>query len=115
MSVPFYMDHHVPRQISAGLRARDVDVLTAAEDSATTLPDPTLLDRATALGRVLFTRDDDLLAEAKRRQGQGISFAGVIYCHQRRLPIGPCIRDLEIIAKASDPADLADRVTYLPL
>jgi hypothetical protein len=109
------MDHNVPRPITVGLRVRDVDVLTAAEDGANTLPDPSLLDRATALGRVLFTRDDDLLAEAKHRQVHGIPFAGVIYAYQLTVSIGVCVRDLEIIAKASDPADLEGRVTYLPL
>ncbi len=33
-----------------------MDVLTAHEDQASELPDPELLDRATALGRVLFTQ-----------------------------------------------------------
>lgn len=32
MSVAFYMDEHVPRAISVGLRLRGVDVLTAQED-----------------------------------------------------------------------------------
>ena len=29
--------------------------------------------------------------------------------------VGNCIRDLEIIAKASDPEDLINRVEYIPL
>ena len=32
--VSLYMDQHVPRAISAGLRLREVDVVTAFEDSA---------------------------------------------------------------------------------
>ena len=31
MSLAFYMDHHVPRAITVGLRLRGVDVLTAYE------------------------------------------------------------------------------------
>jgi hypothetical protein len=58
-----------------------VDVVTAYEDSAHELADPELLDRATNLGRVLFTQDDDLLAEATKRQRTGITFGGVIYTH----------------------------------
>ena len=64
MALALYMDHHVPRAITGGLRLRGVDVLTALEDGASELDDPALLDRAGALGRVLFTQDDDLLAEA---------------------------------------------------
>ncbi len=109
------MDHHIPKAITLGLRVRGVDVLTAAEDHAATLPDPELLDRATALARVLFTHDDDLLAEAKRRQQEGIPFGGVIFARQLRVSIGVCINDLEIVAKAGEPEDLANRVEYIPL
>jgi hypothetical protein len=48
MPVGPYMDHHVPRAITAGLRLRRVDVLTAGEDRAAELDDPDLLDRAGA-------------------------------------------------------------------
>jgi predicted nuclease of predicted toxin-antitoxin system len=68
MAIAFYVDHHVPRAITVGLRLRGVDVLTAYEDGASELDDPELLDRAGELERVLFTQDDDLLAEAARRQ-----------------------------------------------
>jgi predicted nuclease of predicted toxin-antitoxin system len=61
------MDVHVPRAITEGLQLRGVDVLTAQEDDARRLGDTELLDRATARGRVLFSRDGDLLAEAVRR------------------------------------------------
>ena len=68
MSIALYMDHQVPRAITMGLRVRGIDVITAYEDNTSELTDPDLLDRADELGRVLFTRDDDLLAEAAHRQ-----------------------------------------------
>jgi len=67
VSVGLYMDVHVPYAITIGLRLRGVDAVTAQEDDASELDDSTLLDRATELGRVLFTQDDDLLREAKLR------------------------------------------------
>jgi hypothetical protein len=115
MSVALYMDEHVHRAITAGLRLREVDVLTVQEDNRRNVPDPTLLDRATELGRVMFSQDEDLLVEAQHRQMKGLSFTGVIYAHQLRVTIGVCIRDLELIAKAADLEDLANRVEYLPL
>lgn len=115
MSVALYMDEHVHRAITVGLRLRGVDVLTAQEDGRRNTPDDVLLDRATELNRVLFSQDEDLLVEARRRQEEGISFTGVIYAHQLRVTIGQCVHDLELIAKAADPEDLADRVEYLPL
>jgi uncharacterized protein with PIN domain len=110
-----YMDHHVPRAITGQLRLRGVDVLTAHEDGASTLDDPLLLDRATELERVLFTRDDDLLTEAAQRQQTGQRFAGVVYAHQRRVTIGECIRDLEVLALAGEPGDVRGQVIFLPL
>ena len=72
------MDVHVPASITRALVLRGVDVLTAQLDGTTQLNDPKLLDRATALNRVLFSQDEDLLAEATRRQRSGQSFGGVI-------------------------------------
>lgn len=109
------MDVHVRRAITEALRLRGVDVLTAQEDIATRLPDPALLDRAMQRQRVLFSQDEDLLAEATRRQRTGVLFDGVIYAHQLRVNIGRCIQDLELIAKATDPADWRNAVEYLPL
>ena len=58
------MDVHVPAAITRGLVLRGVDVLTAQIDDTTELEDPDLLDRATELGRVLFSQDEDLLTKA---------------------------------------------------
>ena len=77
MSLKLYSDVHVRRAISVALRVRSVDVLTAQADGAAELDDPELLDRATALGRALFTQDEDLLAEGVRRQRTGEPFAGL--------------------------------------
>ncbi|HLL75760.1 MAG TPA: DUF5615 family PIN-like protein [Pyrinomonadaceae bacterium] len=115
MSVRLYMDVHVRRAVTNGLRLRGVDVLTAQEDGARRLDDAALLDRATALGRVLFTQDDDLLKEAAGRRRTGAAFAGVIYAHQLSATVGQCIDDLELIAKVSEPAEWAGRLLYLPL
>jgi predicted nuclease of predicted toxin-antitoxin system len=115
VSVRLYVDVHVRCAITEGLRLRGIDALTAQEDGAREFDDSDLLDRATALGRVLFTQDDDLLREAKRRQQTGETFAGVIYAHQLNVTIGQCIVDLELIAQASEPAEWINRTEYLPL
>jgi predicted nuclease of predicted toxin-antitoxin system len=115
MALALYMDHQVPRAITAGLRLRGVDVLTAYEDGRSELDDSALLDRANELQRILFTRDDDLLTEATTRQRAGIPFRGVIFAHQLRVSIGSCIEDLEIIAKVGEAEDLLNGVKFLPL
>jgi len=78
------------------------------------LDDPPLLDRATELNCPLYTQDDDLLTEARRRQIEGETFAGVIYSHQLRSPIGKCVDDLELLAKMFEAADLKERVEFIP-
>ncbi|MBE2264052.1 MAG: DUF5615 family PIN-like protein [Burkholderiaceae bacterium] len=114
MTVALYMDEHVHRAITVGLRLRGVDVLTVQEDGRRNTPDPILIDRAAELGRVLFSQDDDMLVEATRRQRAGVPFAGVVYAHQLQTTIGACVRDLELIARVADPVDMADHVEYLP-
>ena len=108
------MDENVHDRITAGLRLRGVDVLTAQEDGMRETPDAEVLDRATALGRVAVSEDADFLAEAARRQRSGEAFGGVIRVPQS-LPVGRCVIDLELIAKAGELRDYADRVEYLPL
>ena len=115
MPVRFYFDHNAHGAVDRGLRARDVDVLTAFEDGAHELPDPELLQRAAFLGRVLYTNDEDLLREARSWQKEGKPFPGLVYVHPLRLGIGEQIDELELIAKAVEPDELAGRVVFLPI
>lgn len=73
------------------------------------------MDRATALNHVLFTFDDDLLVVAANRQKANISFSGIIYASPLRVSIGTCIQNLDVIAKAGEPEDLANKIEFLPL
>ncbi|HVR36019.1 MAG TPA: DUF5615 family PIN-like protein [Methylomirabilota bacterium] len=109
------MDVHVPRAITNGLRARGLDVLTAQTDGSTELADGLLLDRVRELGRVLFTRDDDLLREASARHHRQKPFASIIYAHQQMVSIGRCIADLELIAKAGSKEESSGHVFFLPI
>ena len=108
------MDVHVPLAITRALRRKGFDVLTAQDDSTTRLPDPDLLLRAAALGRVLFTQDDDFLAEAARLHRGGSNFATVIYAHQFT-GIGVCVADLALILAAMLPGEARGQVLHLPL
>jgi predicted nuclease of predicted toxin-antitoxin system len=83
-----YMDVHVKAAMTAGLRRRGIDVVTAQEDGGTRLEDVALLERATALHHVLFSQDDDLLAIARACQTTGVFFARLIYGHQLAATMG---------------------------
>lgn len=112
--IRLYADECGNGLVIRGLRRRGVDVLTAQEDGLGEQPDPVVLDRATELGRVLFSQDNDLLAEGVRRQRAGETFAGVIYARQN-VPIRICIDDIQRITEACEPVEYQDRVEYLPL
>jgi hypothetical protein len=85
--------------------------LRAQDDGAGTLDDGPLLDRSTSLGRVMFSQDRDMLAEASLRQRQGVAFAGVIYGHQLEVTVGQCISEVACeVAKASQAKASPSRI-----
>lgn len=114
MPVSLYMDEHVPRAITVGLPRKSIDILTVQDENLHGIDDADLLDRAGQLKRLLFTRDDDLLKEATRRQRSGEKFSGLVYAHQLKVPIGTCVHDLELICLACEFEDVQNCVTYLP-
>jgi hypothetical protein len=114
MSLGLLTDVQVPLAITRGLRRRGIDVLTAQEDGAATLHDEELLDRAMELHRILFTQDEDFLAEVAKRRKSSRSHATVVYGHQFE-PIGVCVSDLEIILKSLLPQERENCLLRLPL
>jgi predicted nuclease of predicted toxin-antitoxin system len=104
-----------PYAVAAALRSRAVDVITAQEDGAREWEDSALLDRASDLGRVLVTQDEDLLREASRRNETAVFFAGIIYAHQLNVTIGDMVRDLELVALIYEPDECVNQMVYLPL
>jgi hypothetical protein len=109
------MDQHVPAPITAGLRRRGIDVVTAYEDDGAEFDDDALLERATHLGRVLFSQDRDLLVIAHQWLETGREFSGLIYAHQLNITIGRAVRDLELLAQALEPDDMHNHIEFLPL
>lgn len=115
MSVALYMDHHVPAAVTAGLRRRGVDVLTAYEDRMATAEDEAILQRATELERCVFSQDEDFLVIAGEWQRTGRPFSGVIFGSQETLSVGQAIEDLELIAKVCEPNQMRNGVQFIPL
>jgi hypothetical protein len=109
------MDVHVQRAVTLALRLRSIDVLTAQEDGAAELEDGLLLQRATDLGRVLFSQDADLLREGVRRLREHKDFSGIIYAHQLWITVGQLVEDLALIAGATSQDEWWGRIEYLPL
>lgn len=114
MTVPIYLDVHVPFAIAEQLRARGVQVRTAVEDGHSEVEDDLLLFRCHELGYLLFTQDIRFRALAMQWQMSGKSFSGLVYGHQLGATIGKYVRDLELIAKATDSEEWLNVVDYLP-
>src|ERR1700692_561745 len=103
MAVQLYFDVHVDKAIHDQLRLRGVDVLRAQDDDAAALTDEDLLRRTTDLGRLLFTQDARFKALAEDWQRVGKTFAGLLFGNQSGVTVGIYVKDLELIAKATDP------------
>src|SRR3954452_16330047 len=115
MPSALYVDVHVPTAVTEALRRRGPDVLTSQDDGTATVDDERLLARASELGRVPFSQDQDFLRIAARWQQQGRPFLGVLFAPQRGVRLGGLSDDLELLLTCCDPEELRDRVTYLPL
>jgi hypothetical protein len=109
------MDVHVSLAITDGLRRRGIDVLTSQEDETAELDDEPLLARATELGRLLFTQDQDFLRLAPQWSQSMRHFVGIVFAQQRGASLGRIVEDLELIATCAEAEELANRITYLPL
>jgi hypothetical protein len=90
------------------------DVLTSLEDDTQELPDNKLLERVTQLKRVLFTQDIRFRVLAETWQIEGKQFSGLIFGHQLGGTIGQFVKDLELIAKASEVDEWTNSVEYIP-
>ena len=115
MSLAYYFDQNVPRAIAIGLRRLGIDVLTSDEDGAADWPDERILERATALERIVFSCDADFLELAADWWTRGQPFAGVVHAHQLQITIGQAIRDLELIAHVLTAEEIRNQVIHLPM
>jgi uncharacterized protein with PIN domain len=77
--IKFYMDEHVAKAVTEGLRRRGVDVVTVQELGLQAAEDQQHLQRATQEGRVVVTQDTDFL----RLHAAGVSHRGIVYTPQQ--------------------------------
>lgn len=111
----FYMDQHIRLEITQGLRRRGIDVVTAHEDGGATLEDDELLQRATSLGHVLVTQDQDFHRITAEWQNNSREFTGLVFAIQELVVIGKMIDYLELVARLKSPEEMRNQVEYIPL
>ncbi len=105
MAVRLYLDVHVDKAIHNQLRLRGVDVLRAQDDDAAEMQDDELLHHVTEVGRLIFTHGIRFKAMAEEWQRAGKPFGGLLFGNQLGVRIGTYVKDLELIAKATDAAE----------
>jgi hypothetical protein len=59
--------------------------------------------------------DADFFLETKISLENEQTFSGLIYAHQLSITIGQAVRDLELIAKNGELADMQNRMEFIPL
>jgi len=114
VSLSYYFDQHMPGPLAHGLRIRGVSVLVAEDDDNKELKDELLLERATALGRILVSNDKDFRRIAARWQSLGRPFAGVVAITDQHASYGLLIEHLLMIAEVYSPDDVTNRIEYIP-
>jgi hypothetical protein len=111
--LPAYTDIHIHSAITAGLLRNGMDVVRAQDRGQCGADDLTLLETATAEGRLILTNDKDFLRIHAAWQAAGKTHAGIVYWRQNSIPIGEAIRRILDYANGTAPADAATIVRYL--
>ena len=106
--ITFYMDEHVPRVVTDGLRRRGVGVLTAQEANMMGASDSEHLEIAAKKGYVVFTHDADFL----RLHAAGASHSGIVYVPQQT-PVGAIVRGLMVIYELLSSEEMIGRVEFI--
>lgn len=113
----FLADENLKHQIVVGLRRRlpGVDVATVQDSGLAGAADPLVLERAARSNRVLVTHDVKTVPHfTYERLNRGDPVPGVVVIPDQ-MSIGRAVQDLTFIAEVGQPADLKDRLLYLPL
>jgi predicted nuclease of predicted toxin-antitoxin system len=106
--IKFYMDEHVAKAVTEGLRRRGVDVVSVQELGLHAAEDQQHLQRAAQEGRVVVTQDTDFL----RLHAAGVSHRGIVYASQQT-PVPQILRGLMLIHDVLTSEDMIRHVEFL--
>lgn len=110
-------DEDVPRSVVRALRQRqpDLEILRVQEIGLDGTADPSILERAAAVGRIVITRDrQTMIGHAYERVNAGQSMPGLIVWHED-MNIGQAVEQIMMVAHCCGEAEVQNRVIFLPL
>lgn len=105
----FYLDENVPTEVARQLRLSGIDAVSARDAGMLGRDDPNHLRRATEMGRVLCTHDQDFL----RLAAEGAEHAGIAFMPQSRASIGAWVRGLRALHVRYETGQVENRVLFL--
>ncbi len=89
----FYFDESVELAVSEQISRLGIDVVSAHSLDRLSDTDAEHLQRATEMGRVFCTYDDDFLVLAQ----SGVEHAGILFATQDRRSIGDWVREVRFL------------------
>jgi hypothetical protein len=113
----FLTDENFEGAIFRGLLRHkpDIDLVRVQDVGLSETDDPTILEWASAEGRILVTHDRRTMPRyAYERMGEGKSIAGMIVM-KATIPIGQAIEDILLIEAGSTAEEWVNMVQDLPL
>ena len=105
----FYLDENIPTEIARQLRRSGIDAVSALDEGQLGASDPSQLRRATAIGCVLCTHDQDFL----RLAAEGAEHAGIVFAQQATSSIGGWVRALRSLHTRMKADQARNRVFFL--
>jgi hypothetical protein len=107
--IRFYLDENVPTEVTRQLTFSGVDAVSVRDLGLLGSADLDHLRRATELGRVLCTHDQDFL----RLAAEGIEHAGIAFSPQDRASIGSWVRALRALHARLEAGQANNQVFFL--
>lgn len=86
MSLSFFTDTHIAKQVAIQLRADGIEIVRCHEVGMEDATDDELLDYAIAHEHAMLTKDDDFLTLHSQLQTAGQRHFGIFYCPYRDRP-----------------------------
>ena len=103
--IRFYLDENLSPEIANQLRLSGIDIIRGPLGD----DDPVHLERATVMGRVVCTEDDDFIKLA----AQGKTHAGIIFGEQDRHSIGDWVKYLRFACDVHSAEELINTINYV--
>jgi uncharacterized protein with PIN domain len=109
METRYHLDENMHHAVANGLRRRGIDVTTSTDADLIGAADEEQLAFAHSQRRILVTHDDDLL----RLHHEGLSHAGIAFCHPRRRSIGEIVLALTDLWRKHSAEEMEGQVQFL--